>query len=447
MKQLQALNLQLPDYEIEFLTKTAVGIVKDSDGTLDDVLDRICRVFSDKEYGWEEAILSDKWYMFPSEVQNQRFCSEEALKNYLLARTLGLPVKYCIAENWRGEGQFHEFVMIDDSYLDYDRASKIDSIEEDGLVVEGNKTEFDNLIILEDDREVIERVHALRSGESFLEAVTCGQDLYKKYFRYGTINAKVKYDPENRIAEFLFVLNPNSDARSLYYAYSMMPSNGSIEVDEEIGIAPAFLIGERERIPVLGFSESSDLEFYPEFIDELEEEDKMGVCIDLVYDFIIRNGETIGFPIKTDEQGNKYIFDDEMYNLLLDMHREKAEDPDESVSKYSKIILDHYEALMEMDPVAGRSFIDARVFDIDMRGTCGTFEELEAYVGEHIGVLANMYAINAIQRFAEFLAVPDIRTFVDKLTEALATKTGVAYSTEMENGVLKAMEAVRELRE
>ena len=447
MKQPQAPNLQLPDYEIEFLTKTAVGIVKESDGTLDDVLDRICRVFSDKEYGWEEAILSNKWYMFPSEVENQRFCSEEALKNYLLARTLGLPVQYCIAENWRGEGQYHEFVIMGDSYLDYNQADKIESIEEDGIVIDGKKTKFDKLIILEDDQEVLERVNALRSGESFLEAVTCGQDLYKKSFRYGTINAKVKYNPKNRIAEFLFVLNPNSDTRSVYYAYSMMPSNGSIEIDEEIGIAPAFLLGERKRIPVLGYSEGSGLEFYPEFLDELEEDDKIGVCIDLLYDFILRNGETIGFPIQTDDQGNKYLFGDDMYDILLTLHREKAEDPDESISKYSKLILDHYEALMENDPVTGRSFIDARVFDIDMRGTCRSFEELEDYVGKHIGVLANMYAITSIQRFADFLAIPNVRTCVDKLTEALGEKTGVDYSVQMEHSVLKAMEKVREIRE
>ncbi|MBT3985121.1 hypothetical protein HOD38_00390 [archaeon] len=447
MKQLQAPHLQLPDREIEFLTKTAVGIVKDSDGTLEDILNRICQVFSDKEYGWEEAILSDKWYMFPSEVENQRFCSEEALKNYLLARTLGLPVKYCIAENWRGEGQFHEFVMMDDNYLDYDQVSKIDSIDNNSLVIDGNKTEFDNLIVLEDDREVLERVHSLRSGESFLDAITCGQDLYKIHFRYGTINAKVKYAPKNRIAEFLFVLNPNSDARSIYYAYSIMPSNGSIEFDEEIGIAPAFLLGERKRIPVLGYSEGSGLEFYPEFLDELEEDDKIGVCIDLVYDFMLRNGEALGVPLQTDDEGNKYLFDDKMYNFLLNLHRKKAEDPDESVSKYSKIVLAHYEALIEYDSVAARSFIDARVFDIDMRSTCGTFKELESYIGEYIGTLTNAYATTSIQRFADFLAIPNVRTCVDKLTEALATKTGVDYSVKPKHSVLKAMEAVREIRE
>lgn len=112
LNQIEHINLWLPRKEKLFLDRIKRKIRSRKIKSKIGISDHIVEVFSDKNYGLEETLLDDCGLRYPSEIRSQRFCAEEAVKNYLLAAFLGLNPVYVSTSDFKKRGLPHDFVIV-----------------------------------------------------------------------------------------------------------------------------------------------------------------------------------------------------------------------------------------------------------------------------------------------------------------------------------------------
>jgi hypothetical protein len=198
---------KIPQTEPPFLLARAKEVLQSQPSSIEDILKATKRIFSDKGYGWEEAILTDRWYRWPSEVGGKRFCSEEALKDYLVLRTLGIPAEYAIVGNYNNTGLAHEVAFVEVEgrkyALDWEGPIPVE-IQGDSLIpTNGSQTSLAQVGFLEED-EVFQRVRGLQSGESFLRSITTPQILFIRDNYRGELKAYVSYEPDTGAITFTY---------------------------------------------------------------------------------------------------------------------------------------------------------------------------------------------------------------------------------------------------
>lgn len=168
---------QLPESEQDLVSQNALSIMQQNDGDLEKILKGIVSFQDDLDYDWEEAVLSGNWYRYPGEIGKMRFCSEWALKNFLLARAMALPARYVIVENYCGMNVPHEIVLVPNGSL-YLLDWELHKVSQNKGAFKYQDDEITFSRIFEvPEAEVMRRVERLRSSESFLEALMSGQYL------------------------------------------------------------------------------------------------------------------------------------------------------------------------------------------------------------------------------------------------------------------------------
>ncbi|MEK6910192.1 MAG: hypothetical protein AABW82_00280 [Nanoarchaeota archaeon] len=106
--------------EREFIAHTAEKAVADASArTLDEKLIAIARVFSEKSCGCGESVLAGGLARPPSQVKNQRYCGEEAIKNELLLAHLGIHSIPIFTTNFQSSGQEHDTILVQTPRRDY----------------------------------------------------------------------------------------------------------------------------------------------------------------------------------------------------------------------------------------------------------------------------------------------------------------------------------------
>jgi hypothetical protein len=281
---------RLPETEQGFLLDTALGLLREQEG---DSLENLCHgvvgVFADKQYGWEEAILDRRWFRYPSEVDNQRFCSEEALKNFLLLRSLGVPAQYCVLEEYFGSSMAHEVVLVKDGerrlLLNWDKVSPV-TVSDDRFSLENQEDiPFSALHILGEE-EVLERVAGLRDGSRFLDAIECGQILFSKDTPEGSIDAYVHYDPDKLEVEFTFAFSRYTGGLKFYLAHRTFLEDGEMHEAQDFGICEHKLYDLKNRIPILRYQDGHAIGNPVEqfrFFDQLSSNQQRDLCVDVIY--------------------------------------------------------------------------------------------------------------------------------------------------------------------
>jgi hypothetical protein len=223
----------LPETEQEFAKRTALGFLSETD-TLKDLLGKIVSFQGELAYGWGEAVLGRKWYRWPSELETMRFCSEAALKNFIICKALALPVKYYVCEDYYGTGSSHEFVVQDcggyDFLIDW-KLLKGRLSDRNFWIKGGGKIPLGKIAEIPEDM-IIDRVNKLRSAQSFLDAVVSGQFLLCKYSNFGYLEVSVKYFPVENCMEFRFVYFPYSGRLNFYYLQRYRAGG---EIEDEVG--------------------------------------------------------------------------------------------------------------------------------------------------------------------------------------------------------------------
>lgn len=224
----------LPEHEQRFLANAAAEVLQEG-VDLEGIISRVAKVFSDREYGWEEAVLDRTWFRYPSEVKRMRFCSEEALKNFLLLEVLGLEPEWASTTNYYDTGLAHEFAMVENGgkyyLLDW---GKVFPVALNGSQIAGHPGIGDFEKIPRED--VLERVESLRDGSAFLEALECGQNIYRKNVDGWEVEARVWHKRSTLEIDFVTTFTPLYTGAPYYVRQRTSAVRGADYALFELGI-------------------------------------------------------------------------------------------------------------------------------------------------------------------------------------------------------------------
>ncbi len=395
----RSLLSQIPKAEKEFLIRTAREILSSlRRDSLEELCSAVAKVHEDKEYGWEEAILCGQWYRYPSEIQNGRFCSEEALKNYLLLRALGVNVEYYVLENYQATGMAHELVLVPNGerpiLIDWSLVTPVKK-EEHFFAVEGKEPISFGKIYLLEEEEILERVLGLRTGQRFLDAVRCGQVLYRKKTEEGELEGQVKWDPENQELTFTFGYLPYTETILSYFTHTIRYGT-EVEIEQEFGISRGASLRQDERIPILTFNhppkERDALEQIIGFPNRMGPNQKRLLAMEVYYRWA---------TCSEDASEGRYVYSPEKRTeiyLACKTFAEKGEMP-EQMRRFMKDQLRTYDHLREHNPSAAERFFDFQCTTMFLDQQYPTEEDLFRYFGEnhqlsHFGVCMEYFFIS-----------------------------------------------------
>lgn len=432
---------KIPEHEAEFIVGQANQILgRLKSNSLEGLLSEVVNVFSEKEYGWEESILDGLWYRYPSEIRTMRFCSEEALKNYLLLRVLGIPARYAIVEGYDNRGVAHEVVIVRDGrktyVVDWD-VSKVRVTDNGFKPVGGKLVPFGRIAYLSED-EVLDRVIALRSGKSFLDAIESGQMLYRKMYPEGELSGFVQYYPQTHEIHFLFTLNRLLSGLRYYHLDKMKLNGGSIEHEDEEGVVISGSDFNVQKIPVFPISRSSVT--VPQLIGELEKsfenvDDivRLNLALEFLYETNLKIQEGGAQPFFSKKEIRDKIFEESTSSRVW-----------KNSSRRWKTVLSHYDSLKRESPALAERFFDYRLFYSKMLIDFKDLKGIQNYLGDDpisssVGVHAFIFNLANCREIGKIFLQPSTYDAQKRLCEALAEKIGIPVPTYMPSATLSQL--------
>ncbi len=264
---------ELPQREREFAQELGLHAIRSSEGTtLESLLKAVANVSLKREYGWEEAILDRMWYRFPSQVRDQMFCSENALRTYIILQSLGIRANYGVAENYQERGMAHEIVTVpeNDTLFVIDWTSVIKGkMHGDRIQMQGDRNEIRVLEI--EGTDVVTRAKEFQTGKYVIESIECGQHLYRRRTRTGEVEAYVKYHRESEELEFTHIFHPGVGAPPFFsrQTYTITPSGvkpteqqGVVIAGRGFNIKTQTYFQKRDAIKVLSDDDERNLKLY-----------------------------------------------------------------------------------------------------------------------------------------------------------------------------------------
>jgi hypothetical protein len=408
----------MPASEARFIDRAALSIMRGGSRDIESILQRTVDYFSAKEYGWEEAILDQKWYRYPSEIRQQRFCSEESLKNYLICRALSLPAKYYIAENMHRGNMHHELVLVEyegTTYLvDWD-LYKV-TIEPKRFVTScGHKVHFSQLTEIPEE-DVIERVNSLRSSEMLLDSLQNGQYLYTRYSNRGMLEAYVKYFSGRSELEFTFAFYGYSGLHHFYFTHRLNKAGKTLK--EEIGYVAEKNGFRLKKIPMMEIDQKTGKKKFFPIDDRFDMVARRQFCYVILHDTSLFSDKTV-YRLKALR---------EAFRDFDKWKDDKGEHPE--WRRIWRWLVFHYNSLMTRTPRGAQYFLDSNILQMSLKEKYKKFSELRKVIGERTGCkyinsISKAYLTVNCRDLGEFLVKEETLNTQRLLCEAVAKKFGI----------------------
>ncbi|GEM_PF-4300278 len=427
-KQGDGILTRLPKAEQQFLLNQADLILQKSSGTIEDLCQHVANIFGDKQYGWQEAIHDNKWYRYPSEVKEQRFCSEEALKNYLLLRTLGVPVEYCLLENYQRTSMAHEVVLIpteDSTYLiDWQTVSPI-TIEPEAFILKNSKIPFKTLHRLPEEK-VLDRVLSLREGERFLDSITCAQILSIKDAPEGELQSTVCYFPEEKYLEFTFIFTRYTGGMKFYLRHETgVDANNTIYDAQEFGLCEVANRETTKEFPIIYSmnGKMDDLVNQLTFFQKLSTQQQHNICMESMYNQFSSDSDAFEGKFVTPQSERLDTL--AQFQELIQQNN-LPQDLKETIQAYITI----YDTYHKINPYAAEKFLDFQISKM-------TFEQLFP-VNQDLGPFwkqyeanpfwtSTLYLCSALRDLGKAFSSTDAFQTSNILTKELCAKTNIEF--------------------
>ena len=439
MVSLSGILSLLPEEEYSFLLETSQTILrKCTTDSLEDLCRKVASTLSNTSYGWEEAILDKTWYRYPSEIRDMTFCSEEALKNYLLLKTVGITPKYCIVEGYRGSGMAHEIILVPDTeiphsetylLLDHGSVNSVQINDSEIVYEQGNTVAFSDITFLDED-EILPRVNSLRNGQRFLEAIEVGQMLYRKEITEGELEAYVKYHPESQEIEFTSVLTRYTAGLQLYLSHrSFVLENerGEKEIHDAqvFGVCDHVLYSTTGQVPLLSFLDGRPKLTLSEQLgnfDTLTENDRTTISVEIFYYLLLNSTE------------EEYVHPEE--NILEEVEKWRAKVTDDTFNENAKKVLEEYLDIYDhyntFNYHAARRFFDFQLTSLGFHSKFSTQEEFDEYLLTYRGMNPSLrkvvYLANAWSDFKEVFSSADLLECSNELIKKVAERTAIPHT-------------------
>ncbi len=418
----------LPATEQQFLLAQADLILQKSSGTLEDLCQHVANLFSDKNYGWEEAIHDGKWYRYPSEVKHQRFCSEEALKNYLILKVLGIDVEYCLLENYQGTAMAHEIVLIPtetSTYLiDWQTVSPV-TIEPEAFILPNNKIPFKTLHRLPQE-EVLDRILSLRSGERFLDAIECEQILYIKNTPQGELQATIHYFSEEQFLESTFIFTRYTGGMNFYLRHETgVDADNQIYAAQEFGLCEVSHRETTKEYPLLTCKNGTiaDLTAQLGFFQNLSTQQQRNICMESMYGQLSSDNDAIDGKFVSSKEDN--------HQHLMLWQETLTQDIPQEIKEVLQSYLTIYNTLQKENPYAAEKFLDFQSSKIAFDHLFPTPQDIREHYWKQYGTnpfwTSTFYISCALRDLGEAFSSTGTFHTSNIVTQELCTKTGIAF--------------------
>lgn len=420
----------VPKNEIEYLVEKSVEIIRRApDSSLESVLQEVANFHGNFKYGWEEAILDGKWFRWPSEIRNQIFCSEKALTSYLLLKTMGIKSKYAIISDCNGTGLNHEVVFVPNGnqlfLLDWQTVSPV-TLEGGKMLIEGVTVEEKNIELIPED-DIVPRVLRARSGESFLDAVGCGQLLYRRSSRECELDTYVEYNDRYHELHFLHILRPFIIAPAFYSDIFFLVEDGSVKCSPDFGIVT--------KDNGLNFFGNSYLSKISDPIEDLDASTRRSLGLYILYDSRTK------YP-----EGDVFILSEQERKEKLEHFRQVSTDNTSEEQQFISTIVSCYDQFKKhKSQYHAERFLDFQVIQIDARLDYPTQKNIDNLLHEHVGVKNNLWLMMvhlgiSAREMAEVVSVESTLECQRKLCHEIARQTSQPYQHVKPSAGLKLIE-------
>ena len=407
------------------------------------LLSGVAQYLSDKEYGWEEAILDNKWYHYPGEIKKQRFCSEEALKNYLLLRALQVPALYTLAHNYDNRGMAHEIIIVPDGdktlMLEWGKVEPVTL--SDGVLKDENGEILSEKARILPEEYVFSRVKKMRNGTSFMDAITSGQILYQSGLDFGNVDAYVKYNPKTKTVKFLYLLEDVLvPSLKFYFDYDITLEGRELKTNQECGVARNLSGLNFQKIPVFKPGKGmKNSEFLP-FFDHLNEDEKRSMLIKVLYG-------------KAAKEDGLIYSESERSAWLLRLEEAAESVTDDKAKAQIKSLIDIYNNLKSKNVNRANRYMDGEMSYI---ATCQEMPDintfiLKAKIVSGLGSLKGLefyFSSMYLADISKFLSLDNILLAQEKLMDNIGRKLKVKvdYNSLDSLGLLGSLEFLKSIK-
>jgi hypothetical protein len=350
--------LTLPVSEWRYLAQQGREVVDslNPDYSFKDLLHGVANKYRTKEAGWEEAVLSGKFMRYPSEVQEQTFCGEEATRNYLLLRTLGVPCEYGIMRNCDGDKRDHDFVIAGRDrkhLLDWSKVYENIEIKEKEITIEGGKQfhKFDKLEFISHEN-VISGLNEMRSGQKITESLKDRQMMFQEFNEWGQTELYASMSAENTIG-FITCFYPITGRMTKYFARGITfdkEDKDKICVKEELGIIRNTTRGKTELFSFIQ-SYNSDGGFHSKkpLTRKITKDQRRALRQELLYYRILK------------EKQKKYVYPEKKLNDFM-IYMCAASQHEGLASLLSKNFILRYTRIHKQSEETAKRYLDYELF-------------------------------------------------------------------------------------
>lgn len=264
----------------------------------------LASIFSHQTYGCEEAILSGKTMRYPSEIENQRYCGEQAFVNFLLTHSLEIPSTLVVTQDFKSRGMDHDVVIVPerDHFLmvDWNTVSPV-SVRDNKLLDSNSKVLSTRFFALK-DKDVFDRIENVRR-KLILEALSPLELIAREVTPDGEIEALYNYDKDRKELSFEYTLSTSSTPLSFYYLRRL--NQGDIlQAGEEAGIISKKQGYKYIRIPLISRKQREFPSISPAS-NNLSEEERKEIHLSVLYDYKRDNSQS-GL-IFTDKERKEFL--------------------------------------------------------------------------------------------------------------------------------------------
>ncbi len=328
---------KLPRSEIDFIAGTAEEMMKKSGASSrEERLSTLASHFKHQKFGSGEAILAGRMARLPSEIQTQRYCGEEALRNLLFLEHLGVETLLLTTQDFRGTKQAHDTVFIPET----------GQILDCGELINVRRNGKD---LLSDRGKLIARGFNFTGSENIsgdigkfakdnlLEAFSSSSHLIDRVsYPRGNIESSVKYDLRKRRLSITHTINDLTMNIPFFHETEFQIQRQRNWELRTAGLAPS-----RSGISCFKIPISYQVNGKPsnnDFINMLKPAEREAFVLGMAYNLFSKNGRK---SLVSDKDSVEFL------EFLKETSKRPLDSPQARIVRQAQAQLDFYDSLRE----------------------------------------------------------------------------------------------------
>ncbi|MEK6889025.1 MAG: hypothetical protein AABW80_02860 [Nanoarchaeota archaeon] len=338
----------IPEDGAEFVLNKAEEIKRYARG-VEDRLKLVSKLFLRRRFGCAEAIVQGEFPRLPKRVFHgqQRFCEEEAVKDFLLLSALGIPRLYASCENFKNLGLGHALVLVPSKshfIMPYYGDLMNVKMEGDRLYDLDTRTCVASGLDIKPDEQVLALLR--QNKRKVLGRATSPQLLDRVRTNRGNIEARMFYSPDELRIEYIVTdVTTNSP---FYYDQRLKKSGNTFLALEECGLALNRAGFSCNKIPL--FTSPPLKSLTKQATQSIKDSETRNLTLGVMYNIML---ESCGDDFLSTAS--------ERWELVADLES-KSKSQDKATADEARATLDYNTLLRRVNgPVASATYLDSLI--------------------------------------------------------------------------------------